>query len=96
ASPAPHTSAITLSEQGIFTDKGKGKILSTKKRAIADVCGAGDAVISVTALGMACQLNLSVITKLANLAGGQVCERVGVSPINREQLMKEYKSLAVS
>ncbi|MEM8527547.1 MAG: bifunctional ADP-heptose synthase [Bacteroidota bacterium] len=84
---------ITLSNQGIFTDEHSGKILPTKKRAIADVCGAGDAVISATALGIASKMELSKIAQLANLAGGQVCERVGVSPLNLEQLKVEYKNL---
>jgi len=83
---------ITLSDQGIFTDEKGGTILPTKKRVIADVCGAGDAVISLAALGIASELELSTIARLANLVGGQICERVGVSSIDREQLLKEYKS----
>jgi len=88
-----HNTMITLSSQGIFIDEKGGQILPTKKRVIADVCGAGDAVISAAALGIASGMELSKIVQLANIAGGQVCERVGVSPVNLEQLKKEYKSL---
>ncbi|MEN0050453.1 MAG: bifunctional ADP-heptose synthase [Bacteroidota bacterium] len=88
-----HHTMITLSSQGIFVDEKGGKISPTKQRAIADVCGAGDAVISAAALGLACGMELSKIVQLANLAGGQVCERVGVSPVDLKQLKKEYKVL---
>lgn len=82
---------ITLSEKGIFSQQGKdGKILPTHPRQIADVCGAGDTVISLAALGLGIGLSIGDISILANLAGGQVCEKVGVVPVDQKQLMKEY------
>ena len=85
---------ITLSEKGMFIDDGKNyKIIPTQIRNIADVCGAGDSVISLTAIGLAMKLNLEEIATLANLAGGQVCERVGVVPVDKEQLQNEYLEL---
>ena len=87
-------SIITLSEKGMFIDDGKiCKIIPTQIRNIADVCGAGDSVISLTAIGLAMKLSLEEIATLANLAGGQVCERVGVVPVNKEQLRNEYLDL---
>ncbi len=81
---------ITLSEKGVFIDDGaEQKVLPTIPRTIADVCGAGDTVISIAALGIAIELDLTTIAQLANLAGGQVCERVGVVPIDRQQLWRE-------
>jgi D-glycero-beta-D-manno-heptose-7-phosphate kinase len=85
---------ITLSEKGIFIDDALTQsILPTQARNIADVCGAGDTVISIAALGLALQLNLTDIAILANLAGGQVCEKVGVVPVHKTQLQEEYEYL---
>ncbi len=86
---------ITLSEKGLFVMEGENsKIFPTQARSIADVCGAGDTVISVLALGLATsQASLYEIAQLANLAGGQVCEKVGVVPVDKEQLMTEYEAL---
>jgi len=79
---------ITLSEHGIFIKKDKiTQIIPTSPRIIADVCGAGDAVISVAALGLAGGLSIALIAKLSNDAGGKVCEKVGVVPVNIEDLM---------
>lgn len=85
---------ITLSEQGIFIDSGKKQvILPTQARNIADVCGAGDTVISIAALGLALNMDLVDIAVLSNLAGGQVCEKVGVVPVDKVQLLEEYEYL---
>ena len=86
---------ITLSEKGLFLETGgRGSIIPTEPRAVADVCGAGDTVISIVALGLGLKLDLQETALLANLAGGQVCEKVGVVPVDKEQLQVEY--LAVS
>ncbi|MEM6964331.1 MAG: bifunctional ADP-heptose synthase [Bacteroidota bacterium] len=88
---------ITLSEKGIFIDDSFDcRIIPTQIRNIADVCGAGDSVISLTALGWASKLNLEEIAILANLAGGQVCEKVGVVPVEKNQLEREYNNLLKS
>ncbi len=86
---------ITLSDKGIFySDQQQQNILPTIPRTIADVCGAGDSVISVAALGIALKLPLADIAQLANLAGGQVCEKVGVVPVSAAQLELDYLELA--
>ena len=88
---------ITLSEKGIFADDQKESvILPTQPRNITDVCGAGDTVISIAALGLALGMNLKDIAVLTNLAGGQVCEKVGVVPVNKNQLEEEYQRLIVN
>ena len=88
---------ITLSEKGIFADDGQNSmILPTQPRNITDVCGAGDTVISIAALGLALSMDLKDIATLTNLAGGQVCEKVGVVPVNKDQLKEEYKKLVFS
>ncbi|MBI5915715.1 MAG: carbohydrate kinase [Bacteroidetes bacterium] len=87
---------ITLSERGVFLDDGvSGKIYPTQPRLVADVCGAGDTVISVAALAMAAGLDLDEIALLANLAGGQVVEKVGVVPVDKAQLQAELLQAAM-
>ena len=58
-------------------------------RSITDVSGAGDTVISVASLCLALGMPSSVIAELSNLAGGLVCEKVGVVSIQKDQLLKE-------
>jgi rfaE bifunctional protein kinase chain/domain len=85
---------ITLSEKGLFIDdSGEGHIVPTHPRVIADVCGAGDTVISIAAMGLALKMEAKALATLANLSGGQVCERVGVVPVDLEQLKQEYQVL---
>jgi rfaE bifunctional protein kinase chain/domain len=81
---------VTLSDRGILaaTDK-ENTIIPAHVRNIADVSGAGDTVISVAALCLALNLPVSTIASLANLAGGLVCEYVGVVPVNKSHLYKE-------
>lgn len=84
------TLLLTLSERGICTNSRSVKeILPAHVRTIADVSGAGDTVISVAALCLALETNPILTASLANLAGGLVCEQVGVIPIDKEHLLKE-------
>lgn len=88
---------ITLSDKGIFADDNtQSMILPTQPRNITDVCGAGDTVISIAALGIALVLDLKDIAVLTNLAGGQVCEKVGVVPVDKKQLKEEYQKALLS
>ena len=81
---------ITLSEKGVYIDKEKEKhLIAAHTRAISDVSGAGDTVVSVAALCYALKVNPKFLACLSNLAGGIVCEYVGVVPINKDQLHKE-------
>jgi D-glycero-beta-D-manno-heptose-7-phosphate kinase len=81
---------VTLSEAGVFYNKGNDSaIIPAHIRNISDVSGAGDTVISVASLCLALHLKPSIIAALANLAGGLVCEKVGVVPIDKLQLQDE-------
>ena len=57
-------------------------------RNIADVSGAGDTVISVATLCMALKMDMKNVATIANLAGGLVCEKVGVAAIDKEKLVE--------
>jgi D-glycero-beta-D-manno-heptose-7-phosphate kinase len=85
---------ITLSESGIFVSYKKGKSYTSKiipgtAREIADVSGAGDTVIAVVSMLLK-DMDIEEIAKIANIAGGIVCEEVGVVPIDKDKLLKEY------
>lgn len=81
---------ITLSEKGILINTAnENQIIPAHVRNIADVSGAGDTVISVAALCLAAGISPQDIAELSNLAGGLVCEHVGVVSINAEELQKE-------
>ncbi len=81
---------ITLSENGVYIQNAKEQIhLPAHIRKIADVSGAGDTVVSTAALCMALGLSAKTIASLSNLAGGLVCEQVGVVPIEKRKLLEE-------
>ena len=88
----------TLSEHGMLIsmkDKQdhKNLFIPAHVRPISDVSGAGDTVISVASLCMAAERSPYEIAFISNLAGGIVCEEVGVVPINKDKLLKEVISL---
>ena len=88
------TVMLTLSEHGVYvsSENGNNHILA-HKRTIADVSGAGDTVIATAALCLAAGLNEFKTAEIANLAGGLVCEHVGVVPIDKVRLLREVKDL---
>jgi len=80
----------TLSEEGvIICDETEFFRLPAEVRDIADVSGAGDTVISVTALCLSAGLSPKETAAIANLAGGLVCEKSGVVPISATELQLE-------
>ena len=88
---------VTRSEHGVTSFDGENfSTHSAHKREIVDVSGAGDTVIAVATLALASNWNLSDIAEIANLAGGLVCEKVGVVPIDKELLKLEAERIAVS
>jgi D-glycero-beta-D-manno-heptose-7-phosphate kinase len=87
---------ITLSENGVFIkDDKESHHLAAHYRNIADVSGAGDTVISVASLCLALNQPPKMIAEISNLAGGLVCEKVGVVPIDKDQLLSEAISKLV-
>ena len=88
------TVMLTLSEHGVYvsSENGNNHILA-HKRTIADVSGAGDTVIATAALCLAAGLNEFKTAEIANLAGGLVCEHVGVVPIDKARLLREIQDL---
>lgn len=84
---------VTLSEYGVFiASSDEQHLLPAHVRNISDVSGAGDTVISVASLALAKGADLKTIAALSNLAGGYVCEKVGVTPITQAELSEEAAS----
>ena len=79
---------LTLSKKGVCIQTyDYFKYTNALKRKIIDVSGAGDTVISIAALCLAAKTDFISLSQFANLAGGLVCEKVGVVPIDRTLLL---------
>lgn len=90
----PKYAFITLSEHGVYINEDEQHhFVPAHLRNITDVSGAGDTVISVATLALTSGLKPELIAELSNLAGGLVCEKVGVISIDKEQLMQEALKL---
>jgi len=88
---------ITLSERGVYIkNSNENHLIPAHRREIADVSGAGDTVISLVALSVALKLSPYLIASLSNLAGGLVCEHVGVVPIDKNDLIREADKLQMT
>lgn len=81
---------VTLSEKGLMISNGQQyKHIPAKVRDISDVSGAGDTIISIAGVGLAAGLSPWVISEISNIGGGQVCERSGVVPVEKDKLLEE-------
>lgn len=84
---------VTLGEHGSWIHAPSEGVhhlhLPAVTREVMDVSGAGDTVISVAALMLAAGASPWAMTAVANLAGGWVCERVGVVPMSKRELEAE-------
>jgi len=88
------TTFITLSEKGVYYNDGNKKaLLPCHRRNIADVSGAGDTVIATAALVYAITKDPAIMAAISNIAGGIVCEEVGVVPIDKATLLAECTRL---
>lgn len=84
---------ITLSEHGIFISCDEGyAALPSEVREVSDVSGAGDTVIAVATLCLASGMKPADLAAVSNIAGGLVCERVGVVPAEKIALTEACRS----
>ena len=80
--------AVTLGEKGIAILQRNSRFHAPAVvRQVYDVSGAGDTVIAVLALAMACDAPIETAVQLANVAAGVVVSKVGTVPIQREELL---------
>lgn len=81
---------MTMGAEGILVGtKDEYDIYPTRKRFIADVCGAGDTVLSIISLYWIKKIPPGTIARLANIAGGQVCGVTGVAPVDKAAFVEE-------
>jgi D-glycero-beta-D-manno-heptose-7-phosphate kinase len=88
----------TLADHGVMINmkdhlEDKNIFIPAHMRSISDVSGAGDTVISLASLCLAMDRSPYEIAYISNLAGGLVCEEVGVVPVNKDKLLKEVVAL---
>jgi D-beta-D-heptose 7-phosphate kinase/D-beta-D-heptose 1-phosphate adenosyltransferase len=78
----------TLSEKGIALLRPGNRFMApTMARQVLDVSGAGDTVIAVLALCLACGFNPEASVQLANVAAGIVVGKVGTVPVEKHELL---------
>ncbi len=84
---------ITRGANGIsvFEKNGSFEHIPTRKIQVFDVSGAGDTVVAVSALAMACGMNLFDTARLANKAGGLVVQKPGTSTLTIDELKSIYR-----
>lgn len=82
---------ITRSEAGmsLFPARGEAVHIPTVAREVFDVTGAGDTVISVLSLGLACGLTLADAAWLANVAAGIAVGKLGTSTVSPQEIVSE-------
>ena len=81
---------ITRSAQGMsLFEKGKNPKITTIKataKEVFDVTGAGDTVISVLTLALACKASLKDAAFIANEAAGLVVAKLGTATVTTEEI----------
>ena len=90
----PHKiTLVTLGDKGVaMIDENDSFLhIPAHYRSVVDVSGAGDTVISTVASAIMADLPTKTAIQLGNLAGGLVCEELGVVPIRKERLSEEIR-----
>lgn len=72
--------------QGIPGGRAAGEIFPTRARAVYDITGAGDMVLSMIGVALAAGASPAACIELGNVAAGLEVERVGVAVIPREEI----------
>ncbi len=92
----PERVLLTLSEHGVRVKTPLEDVQQpAHPREILDVSGAGDTVIAVATVLLAQGVDALSMAQVANLAGGLVCEKPGVVPIDLTTLLAEVRRLPI-
>lgn len=86
---------VTLSEKGVYYANSGSGIIPSHMRSIADVSGAGDTVIATASIIYTLTKDAALMASISNIAGGLVCEDVGVVPISKNKLLQECNKLLI-
>lgn len=81
---------LTLGSLGMLLLNEDGSVVRvpTRARKVADVSGAGDTVIAALSVALAAGASMEEAAGIANVAGGLVCEEIGIVPVNRDLLFE--------
>ncbi len=82
---------ITIDKDGMFLyhKNGSGKIIPTVPRAVFDVTGAGDMVLSMFGMVAGSGHSFEDAAILANIAAGIEVGKVGATPVSRSEILGE-------
>lgn len=82
---------ITIDKDGMFLyhKNGTGKIIPTVPRAVFDVTGAGDMVLSMFGMVVGTGHSFEDAALLANVAAGIEVGKIGATPVSREEILSE-------
>ena len=85
---------ITRGEKGltIFTKGVEPISIPTFAMEVYDVSGAGDTVIGTLTLCMAAGCDIRLAALIANHAAGKVCGKVGIHPIQPEEIIDSFRN----
>jgi rfaE bifunctional protein kinase chain/domain len=80
---------ITRGQHGmaLFRDGALVTHIASQSRAVFDVTGAGDTVVSAMAMGLASGVELLQAAAIANIAAGSVVGKVGTASIQQQELI---------
>jgi D-beta-D-heptose 7-phosphate kinase/D-beta-D-heptose 1-phosphate adenosyltransferase len=84
---------ITRGPEGVSLFRARNSVrhFPTEPREVFDVTGAGDTVVAVCALALACGATYEETAMLANLAAGFVGDEIGTVAVPRQRLMRLLK-----
>ena len=82
---------VTLDRDGmaLVHADGRERLVPTRPRQVYDITGAGDMVLSVVGLCLACGSDYEEAAALGNIAGGLEVEAIGVTPLTRRQILRD-------
>ena len=79
---------VTMGDRGIAVLRKDSRLHAPAVvRQVYDVSGAGDTVVAVLALAIACDVEIETAIHLANIGAGIVVNKVGTVPLQREELL---------
>lgn len=82
---------VTLDRDGmaLVHADGRAVFVPTRPRQVYDITGAGDMVLSVVGLCLACGADYDEAAALGNVAGGLEVEKIGVALLTRQEILRD-------
>jgi D-beta-D-heptose 7-phosphate kinase / D-beta-D-heptose 1-phosphate adenosyltransferase len=82
---------VTLDKEGMALAHRDGRRVHfpTRPRAVYDITGAGDMVMSVLGMALAAGADYDAAIRLANIAGGLEVEKIGVVTLTRDDILAD-------